>query len=388
MSHELTILQARGFRARLRGLMLTRPLPPGQALLIPRCASVHTFFMRYALDLVYLDAHGTIVRLQRHVRPWRLSWGGAGARQVVEMTAGGIDRLGLQAGACMAIPPSALAPPVVGRQRGAALVEFVLVGPLITVLGLAVLQYSLLFFVKGQVNHAAFMAARAGSVAHASIDSIRTAYQRALIPVYGGGQSSAELAAAYARAQADLTPQTFRIEILNPTQQSFDDYATDAALNAQYNARAIPNAGLALRPGLNTVASNSGQTLQDANLLRLRITHGYEPKVWLMRLLYQKYQQWLDTGQDSFHTQLIGMGRIPLVTHVTLAMQTDAVEQTDSQGQSLMASSPGPGNAGQPMDPGDPSLSRDPVPQCQTMGCTVSPSGPGAGVGGVCSGAS
>jgi len=272
------------------------------------------------------------------------------------------------------------------------MVEFVVVGPLITLLGMAILQYSLVFFAKSQINHATFMAARAGSVAHANIDTIKTAYQRALIPLYGGGQDTGELATAYAKAVADLTPETLRIEIISPTKESFDDYATDTQLNDKYNARAIPNSGLALRSNLASVGANSGQSLQDANLLKVRITHGYQPKVWLMGMLYSRYLQWLDAGTDSFNTQLIQSGRVPMVSHVTLEMQSDAVEQKNSDGKTLFASNPGKGNDGQPVDPGDPPLSDKPAPQCLTMACSVTftpsdPGGGGPGGGGTCTGA-
>lgn len=270
------------------------------------------------------------------------------------------------------------------RQCGAAMVEFVIIGPIITTLGLAVLQYSLMFFAKGQINHATFMAARAGSVAHANMDSIKTAYKKALIPLYGGGQNTEELATTYAKVVADLEPNTLRIEVLNPTKESFDDYATDATLNGQYNARAIPNSGLALKSNLDAIGASSGQTLQDANLLKLRITHGYEPKVWLMGVIYKKYLQWLDTGQDNFKSQLIDNGRIPMVAHVTIEMQSDAIEQNDNNGTSLFASNPGHGNDGNPTDPGDPPLTDKPPPRCLTMGCSVTytPSDPGASGGG------
>lgn len=269
------------------------------------------------------------------------------------------------------------------KVKGAAMVEFVVVGPIITLLGLAILQYCLMFFAKSQINHASFMAARAGSMAHADIAVIRRAYQRALTPLYGGGRDTAELAAAHGRAVADLTTQNLRIQILNPTRESFDDYARDSQLNEKYKARAIPNHSLALLPNQDSVGIASGQTLQDANLLKLRVTHGYEPKVWLIGPLYKKYQQWLDTGKDSFHTQLVANGRVPLVFHVTLEMHTDAVEQKASDGSPVFASNPGQGNNGVPVDPGDPPLSQKPPPQCVTVGCTVTftPSDPGTSTG-------
>jgi hypothetical protein len=63
----LVVLTARGFRARLLGLAFLRDLPPGYALLIPRCRSVHTFGMRFALDLVWLGERGEALRADRAV---------------------------------------------------------------------------------------------------------------------------------------------------------------------------------------------------------------------------------------------------------------------------------------------------------------------------------
>jgi uncharacterized membrane protein (UPF0127 family) len=58
--------------ARLRGLALMRELPPGLALHLPRCRSVHTLGMRFALDLVFLDSRGVVVRTASGVPPGRV----------------------------------------------------------------------------------------------------------------------------------------------------------------------------------------------------------------------------------------------------------------------------------------------------------------------------
>ncbi len=64
---------ATGRRARLLGLALLDRDEAGPGLLIPRCRSVHTFGMRFALDLVFLDAAGTVVDLRLAVRPARIA---------------------------------------------------------------------------------------------------------------------------------------------------------------------------------------------------------------------------------------------------------------------------------------------------------------------------
>jgi uncharacterized protein len=65
------IVVARSPLARLLGLALRRR-PPGHALLLPRCRSVHTFGMRFPLDLVWLDGAGRVVRVDEAVPPWRV----------------------------------------------------------------------------------------------------------------------------------------------------------------------------------------------------------------------------------------------------------------------------------------------------------------------------
>jgi len=75
---------ARDPLARLLGLAGLRALPPHAGLLLPRTRSVHTFGMRFALDLVWLDADGTVVRVDHAVPPGRVR-GCRGARAVVEL---------------------------------------------------------------------------------------------------------------------------------------------------------------------------------------------------------------------------------------------------------------------------------------------------------------
>jgi uncharacterized membrane protein (UPF0127 family) len=52
--------------------------------LLPGTRSIHTFGMRFALDLVWLDGEGRVVRIDRDVRPWRVR-GCRAARTVVEL---------------------------------------------------------------------------------------------------------------------------------------------------------------------------------------------------------------------------------------------------------------------------------------------------------------
>ena len=95
MSRAVTLLGIRAtvadtFFSRLRGLMFRRePPPPGEGLLITRCRAIHTLFMRFPIDALFLDADGHVVRALRAIPPWRLLvWGGRNAAQVLETRAG------------------------------------------------------------------------------------------------------------------------------------------------------------------------------------------------------------------------------------------------------------------------------------------------------------
>ncbi|WP_211471243.1 DUF192 domain-containing protein [Collimonas humicola] len=102
----LDIRIARYFWSRAIGLLGTRSLSDRQGLLIVPCNSVHTFFMLFAIDVVFIDRAGKISRIVEQMRPWRFA--GAKAHSCLELNAGNAARLGLQVGQCL----SQLAHPV------------------------------------------------------------------------------------------------------------------------------------------------------------------------------------------------------------------------------------------------------------------------------------
>ena len=61
--------------SRLRGLMGTSPnnFPHGSGLWIIPCQGVHTMWMRYAIDVLYLDEDKRVVHVEENVRPWRMT---------------------------------------------------------------------------------------------------------------------------------------------------------------------------------------------------------------------------------------------------------------------------------------------------------------------------
>ena len=247
------------------------------------------------------------------------------------------------------------------QQRGASLVEFVVVAPTLLFAMLGIVQAGMVFHAKSNLNYASFEAARAGSVGHATQASITEAFTRAMVGYYGGGRNAKELAESTLRAQADITPASLQVELLSPTKESFDDYASPK-LAAKYNtkARVIPNNNLSAitcptdRPGCNhdPKANQSGQNLSDANILRIKMTYGIPAtkQIPLVGRFYVMALRGLTASgiaaeTDPFKLALLEQGRIPMVVHTTMRMQSDPFEDGN-------VSSPGAGNNGTPTDPG------------------------------------
>ena len=88
---------ARSSAARRTGLLRHERLDDGQGLWIVPCEAVHTCFMKFPIDLVYLDRRKKVQKVRKRVVPWRVSacWR---AHSVLELPAGTVERTGTKAG--------------------------------------------------------------------------------------------------------------------------------------------------------------------------------------------------------------------------------------------------------------------------------------------------
>ncbi len=77
---------ADSFWTRLWGLMLRRELPAGQGMLLRPSASIHTAFMRFAIDVVFVDAENTVVKVVEDLKPFRVAF--AAAHSALELPTG------------------------------------------------------------------------------------------------------------------------------------------------------------------------------------------------------------------------------------------------------------------------------------------------------------
>jgi uncharacterized membrane protein (UPF0127 family) len=84
---------------RLRGLLGRRPLEPraAEGLLIEPCGGVHTFWMSYPLDLVFLDRNNRVLNICENVNPWSTR-AARGARKTLELAAGSVVVFGPRIG--------------------------------------------------------------------------------------------------------------------------------------------------------------------------------------------------------------------------------------------------------------------------------------------------
>ena len=203
-------------------------------------------------------------------------------------------------------------------ERGASLTEFAIVAPVLLLLGLGTVQAGLLYHGKTILNYATFEAARAGATRHAQPEPMRRELAARLAPLYGGDGSEGKAAVAIGRALAESASPLTRLAIVNPTPASFAAWGEESV--EREGQRAIPNAHLRHQP--DEGAGAGGQTLRDANVLKIEVTVGYELKVPLVGPLLAGLIGAADRRPE--HTGYYRSGRLPLKSVATVRMQSEA----------------------------------------------------------------
>lgn len=200
------------------------------------------------------------------------------------------------------------------RHRGAALVEAVIALPILIVVILAAIQFGFVYQAKATLNHAALQAARAGAVRNGEPAALRRGLALGLAPLSSPDASLQGAADAVARTEASLLTDA-RIRILNPTRESFDDFATEVD-----GVRELPNDRLHTRSA--AAGARGGLNIQDANLLRVEITYGYELKVPLVNGFLSRLSLLAAGEIDPFHEQLLRRNRLPISSTATVRMHS------------------------------------------------------------------
>ena len=92
------VVIARSWLQRMVGLLSRKSLSEDEGLVIPQCRCIHTFGMRFPIDVICINRQWRVVALREHVGPWRIvgpvwqAWG------VVELQAGQVSRLAIHVG--------------------------------------------------------------------------------------------------------------------------------------------------------------------------------------------------------------------------------------------------------------------------------------------------
>ncbi|MEP7312427.1 MAG: hypothetical protein ABI859_07580 [Pseudomonadota bacterium] len=211
---------------------------------------------------------------------------------------------------------------VAGTQRGAALVEFQIVTLLAMLpMTLGMLQSAFLLVASQTLHYATFSAARAGAMANANPAVMRRALATGLVPLFAvtadgirPDNVASVVTGAFARSFA-ATQLYATLTVLSPSAESFADFGV-----TEEGVRLIRNDDLAHRsaqPG-----RRSGLTIQQANLLRLRVTYCHELIVpFADRMLLATLRRLdLDPARQFCYLR----GRVPLVAESSVNMQSDA----------------------------------------------------------------
>jgi len=86
LSRKITI--AGNYPDRLRGLLGRKEILADEALIIKPCCQIHTFFMRFSIDVIFLDRYGSVMHVMENMPPWRVSRLVPSARMAVELPGG------------------------------------------------------------------------------------------------------------------------------------------------------------------------------------------------------------------------------------------------------------------------------------------------------------
>ena len=155
------------------------------------------------------------------------------------------------------------------KQKGQTIVEYLIVLPCLLLLVLGVIQFLFIYQAKTSLNYAAFMGARQGALKNATMFSIMDGVASGMTPYFmrtaiGTTPNSVDLSKARRIATIEIfNPSSTEIIILNPTTEAMDYF-----VNFSETENEIPNDPLMYR-----VANGGGMSIQDANLLKIRVTY-------------------------------------------------------------------------------------------------------------------
>jgi uncharacterized membrane protein (UPF0127 family) len=92
-----TVIPAFDRATRNKGLLGRSSLEPGSAMILAPCSSVHTFFMKFPIDIVFASREGRVLKVRPRCGGWRLAIG-VGSFAVIELPQGALEATGTKVG--------------------------------------------------------------------------------------------------------------------------------------------------------------------------------------------------------------------------------------------------------------------------------------------------
>ncbi len=173
-----------------------------------------------------------------------------------------------------------------GRQRGQALAEYIYVFPILVLLILGAIQFGFIYQTKATLNYATFTATRQGALHNGAMASIVDGLTSGMMPLFahasasGGKRDLNLLKEAWKLSDAQMTdPKLTKITIVNPTSTALSSYQSMSESGSE-----IPNDNLMYR---DTNIAGGAMNIQDANLLKVRVTYCYRMVVPILnKIIY------------------------------------------------------------------------------------------------------
>lgn len=173
-----------------------------------------------------------------------------------------------------------------GRQAGQAIAEYIYVFPILIMLILGAIQFGFIYQTKATLNYATFAATRQGALHNGAMSAIVDGLTSGMMPLFahssstGGSRNLALLKNAWTLAREQVSdPKLTLITIVNPTSAALSAYQGNSESGDE-----IPNDNLMYR---DTNIAGGGMNIQDANLLKVRVTYCYRMTVPILnRLIY------------------------------------------------------------------------------------------------------
>jgi uncharacterized membrane protein (UPF0127 family) len=112
--------------SRMRGLLGRSDLPQGEGVLLRPAGSIHTFFMRFPIDAVFLGEDDEVLEVVPRLKAWRAA-GVKGAKSVLELAAGEAEARGIAPGTTLRFEGTPLRTPMALREAAQTMSEYVIV---------------------------------------------------------------------------------------------------------------------------------------------------------------------------------------------------------------------------------------------------------------------